>query len=151
MILIVISLECGSFGVLMKLNHLSPVLVTILSLTFAGAIQAQTNTVASPDSANSTNTSVNPAVPAKAHKIQYSGRITAIDTGANTITVAGKKKTLTLAITPLTTFKGGSSLADFAMGDKVTGSYTTDAAGTMSAASLHKKKTAAKAATPATP
>ena len=90
----------------------------------------------------------------KTAKIPYRGLITAID--ATSVTVASKNKTLILAITPKTTFKKdkvAATLADFAVGDKITGSYSTDATGAMMANSIHKKtpKTPVTTAAPATP
>lgn len=133
----------------MKITILTPALVAYLGLALAGApitAQAQTST--------NTTTATSPATtPApkktKSASTQYKGSITAID--ATSVTVANTKKTLTLAITAKTKFKKGkevATLADFAVGDAVTGSYSTDATGTMTANSLHKK-TPKAAATPA--
>ena len=132
----------------MKITLLTPALAAILGLALAGApvtAQAQTST-------NSTAAPAAAPTPAPAKKITYRGSITAID--AASVTVASTKKTLTLAIASTTTFlKDGepATLADFAVGDKVTGSYTKDATGAMTAASLHKKtpKTPATTAAPA--
>ena len=92
----------------------------------------------------------------KAKSGDYKGSITAID--ATSVTVAGTKKTLTLAITPTTKFaivkkkvKTPATLADFAVGDAVTGSYTADATGALTAYSIHKKAPAAAAAPAAAP
>jgi hypothetical protein len=133
----------------MKIPLLTPALVAILGLALAGApviTQADTSTNSAPDTSA-------PA-PVKAKKTPFKGSITAID--AASVTVVSKEKTLTLAITPKTTFKkdkAPATLADFAVGDKVTGSYSTDASGAMTANSLHKKTVppAATAAAPATP
>ncbi len=70
--------------------------------------------------------------------VPYKGTITAIT--ATSVTVQAAKGPITLAITADTKFRGGKSAADFAVGDKVTGSYTTDATGALTAHSLHKKK-----------
>jgi hypothetical protein len=59
--------------------------------------------------------------------------------GPSTITVKGAKDTLMMTVTPTTKFKGGASLADFKVGDNVTGSYVKDETGKMTASSLHKK------------
>ncbi len=121
----------------MKLTLITPALVAVLGLALASSsIQAQT-TAAAPAA----------TAPAKAKKAKtpYSGSITAVS--ADSITVQGAK-TLTLAIAPTTTYKGGKTITDFAVGDKVTGSYTKDAAGALTAASVHKK-VAKAAATPA--
>ncbi len=146
----------------MKIHLITPALAAILGLALASApvtAQAQTSTNMAPA------TSTAP-VKAKAKKSaknpDYSGSITAIS--ATSVTVANTKRTLTLAISPTTKFKKDkvvATLADFAVGDKVSGSYTTDATGAMTAYSMHKKtaksvaKTAASStpatATPATP
>lgn len=81
-----------------------------------------------------------PAVATKSRetKTPYKGTITAIT--ATSVSLQGAKGAMTLAITPTTKYKGGKSATDFAVGDVVTGSYTTDASGAMTAYSLHKKK-----------
>jgi hypothetical protein len=138
----------------MKITLLTPALAAILGLALAGApvtAQAQTSTNTAPATAAAASA---PAKVAKTTKTAYKGSITAID--AASVTVASTKKTLILAIAPTTTFlKDGepATLADFAVGDKVTGSYTKDATGAMTAASLHKKtpKTPATTVAPAAP
>jgi hypothetical protein len=134
----------------MKISLLTPALVAILGLALAGApvtAQAQTSTNSAPLTAAAAST---PAKVTKTAKIPYKGSITAID--ATSVTVASKDKTLTMALAPTTTFqKDGkkATLADFAVGDKVTGSYTKDATGAMTAHSLHKKTPKTPATTPA--
>ena len=129
----------------MKHTIITTALVAILGLAFVSApitAQAQTTNAAS---------STAPAKK-KSDKTEYKGSITAID--ATSVTVANKEKTLTLAITPKTQFKvdkAGGTLADFAVGDAVTGSYTKDSTGALSAASLHKKKAKAAASTTTAP
>jgi len=128
----------------MKNTLITSALVAIIGLAFVGAsITAQAQTTTTPAATAPTKST-------KAAKTPYKGNITAID--ATSVTVASKEKTLTLAITPTTTFlvnKATATLADFAVGDSVTGSYTKDATGAMSAASLHKKKAKAAASTTA--
>jgi hypothetical protein len=138
----------------MKITLLTPALVAILGLALAGApvtaqAQTSTNTAAGTPVAAST-----PAKATKTADIPYKGSITAID--ANSVTIASAKATLTLVITPKTTFKKdkvAATLADFAVGDKVTGSYSTEATigsgATMMANSLHKKTPKTPATTPA--
>ncbi len=130
-------------------NLLITALVAIVGFAFAGApvtAQAQTATNATTPAAPSTAPKVKEkGDKKKSDKTPYTGSITAID--ATSITVASTKKTLTLAIAPTTTFKkdkAAATAADFAVGDKVTGSYTTDASGALTAASIHKKSEAAK-------
>jgi hypothetical protein len=152
----------------MKIPFLTPALVALVGLAFIGApvtVRAQSTdtTTSAPAAATApAPTTMTPSATTKHHKsgkTPYTGSITAID--ATSLTVASTKRTLTLAISPTTKFatKEGKKLtaateADFAVGDMVTGSYTTDATGAMTAYSVHKKKpmtTAAPAATPATP
>lgn len=146
----------------MKNILLTPALVAILGIALAGApvtAQAQTPAPATTTAAPAAVTTA-PAKVKKAKKgtpIEYKGSITAID--ASSVTVASTAKTLTLAIAPTTKYlkdKKKATLADFAVGDSVTGSYTADATGALTAYSLHKKTaktaaTAAPAAAPATP
>jgi hypothetical protein len=137
----------------MKITLLTPALAAILGLALAGVpmtSQAQTSTNAPAATA-----------PAPTKPTRFGGTITAID--ASSVTVANKEKTRTLAITPETVFKIGkdpATLADFAVGDKISGSYFTDASGAMTAKSLRKRATpppapaattAAPATTPAPP
>ncbi len=137
----------------MKITLLTPALAAILGLALAGApIFAQAQTIAS----------TTPVAPAKSKKTQYMGSLTAIDTAGSTVTVqpTSKKadaKPLVLLVDASTKIKRdnkAATLADFKVGDKVTGSYTTDATGKLTAASLHfgatsKKKD--KATAPKTP
>lgn len=144
----------------MKISLLTPALAAILGLALAGApvtTQAQTSTNSTAATAPTPAATPAPAT-VKVKKNRYKGSITAID--AASVTVANTKKTLTLAITPNTKFKkdnDAATLADFAVGDKVSGSYSTDATGAMTANSLNKKTpppaatTTAPASTPATP
>lgn len=137
----------------MKITLLTPALVAILGLALAGApvtAQAQTSTNAAAASAPA-KVATTKTKTKKSAKTPYEGSVTAID--ATSVTVATTKKTLTLAIASTTTYlKDGkkATLADFAVGDKVTGSFTTDATGATTACSLHKK-TPKAAATPAAP
>ena len=129
----------------MKHNFLITALVAIVGFAFIGAPLKAQSTNAPAD----TSSTAPKKEKKKSDKIQYAGSITAID--ASSITVATTKKTLTLAIAPTTKFatKDGKKLtpataADFAVGDAVTGSYSTDASGTLTAASVHKKAAAKK-------
>ena len=115
----------------MKNTLLITALVAILGLAFTSTSVSAQSTNA-PTAAAPTKT--------KPAKTPYKGSITAIT--ATSITVASKEKTLTLAIAPTTTFlkdKKPGTVADFAVGDAVTGSYTKDSTGALTAASLHKK------------
>jgi len=115
----------------MKNTLLITALVAILGLAFTSTSVSAQSTNA-PTAAAPTKT--------KPAKTPYKGSITAIT--ATSVTVASKEKTLTLAIAPTTTFlkdKKPATVADFAVGDAVTGSYTKDSTGALTAASLHKK------------
>jgi hypothetical protein len=140
----------------MKNTLITTALVAIVGLAFVGApmtAQAQTT--------NST-TATAPTPAKKTNKINYNGAVTAIDTTANTITVDSKSKkdgdkTLVLSVTATTTIKRDkvtATLADFKVGEKVTGSYVTEASGTLTAAKLTfttpKAKTPKKPATTTT-
>ena len=92
-----------------------------------------------------------PAASKSTKKIPYKGTISAIDTPATTVTIKSTKGDMVMAVTPATKFKGGKALSDFAVGDAVTGSYTKDDTGSLTAASLHKKKVKAAASTTAAP
>jgi hypothetical protein len=132
----------------MKINLLSSALVAIVGLALIGApltAPAQTNTPAAAAPAKTSK---------KSAKTEYKGSITAID--ATSITVASTQKTLTMAITPATKFalmkkkqKLPAKASDFAVGDAVTGSYSTDATGALTANSVHKKAPAAASASAA--
>ena len=128
----------------MKLPLLSTALAAVLGLALCGtAVNAQTTNAPA-----ATTMAPAPAAPSsKVTKTPYKGTITAIDATGSSVTVQGAKDTLTLKITSSTKYKGGAALTDFAVGDKVTGSYTKGDDGTLTAASLHKKK--APAAAPA--
>ena len=137
----------------MKITSIKSALVAVLGLALAGAlvtVKAQTPTAAP---AASTNMQVpDKTAPAMAtapsmKKTPYKGSITAID--ASSLTVQGAKAPLTLAITADTKFQFGTSkkntpatVADFAVGDKVTGSYLKNADGTMTAETVRKKQAA---------
>jgi Cu/Ag efflux protein CusF len=111
----------------MKLNFLILALVAAFGLSLACPAHAAT-----------TNTAPVMTAPA-VKKTPYKGTLTAVDTATSTITVKGAKDTLMMTVTPTTKFKGGASLADFKVGDNVTGSYVKDETGKMTASSLHKK------------
>ncbi len=141
----------------MKITLPITALAAILGLALAG-IPVHAQTTATAPAAAPTAT---PTKAASAKKTPYSGTLSAVD--ASSITITDKTAAAkTLAIAPTTKFlKDGktATIADFAVGDKVTGSFTTDATGKLTAASLHKgasakkaKKDAAAATTaPATP
>jgi len=114
----------------MKLTLLTPALAAILGLALIGApvtTQAQTPTPA-------------PSATAKVKPTPYKGTLSAVN--ATSITVQGAKAPLTLAVdskTKILKDKKPATIADFAVGDKVTGSYVKDATtGALTAHSIHK-------------
>jgi hypothetical protein len=131
----------------MKLTLSPSALVAILGFALASVpvtVQAQapdtTATAPAPVPAATTSTKAKKSKPT-----EYMGNVTAIDTTANTVTVATTAQVLALAITPKTIIqkdKKKATLADFSIGDSVTGSYVKDAtAGALTAHSLRKKTT----------
>ncbi len=117
----------------MKPTLLSTALAAVVVLALSGtAVHAQTNTMAAPATSTAPSTKVT--------KTPYKGSITAIDASGGSITIQAASGPMTLKITATTKYKGGKSLADFAVGDTVTGSYTKGDDGSMTAYSLHKKK-----------
>jgi hypothetical protein len=137
----------------MKLTLIKSALAAVAGLALCApvALHAQTNTTAAPlATASSTKAE-------KAKKTEYVGIVKSVDTAANSITVTCKKGgDMTFVVTPttkITNNKQPATLADITMGEKVTGSYTKDAAGTMTACKVngHPAKTAAAASTNAAP
>ena len=116
----------------MKLTLLCSALAAILALSCA-PVQADDMSTNSTSSTTTTSSTTSMA------KTPYRGTITAVDTGANSVTIKGAKGDMTLMVNSDTKFKGGSALSDFKVGDMVTGSYMKDASGNMTAHSLHKK------------
>jgi hypothetical protein len=142
----------------MKITLPISALAAVLGLALAGAslpLNAQTTPATPAPTAPAPATAVKTA---KAKATKYSGTLTAIDAASFTIS----DKTLaarTFAITAATKIKKdgkAATVADFKVGDKVGGSYTTDATGALTATSLNEggkkaKKAAATTAAPATP
>jgi len=87
------------------------------------------------------------ATPAKKHAgIPFAGKITAVDTTANTVTVAAADGSLTLNVTSTTKItkdKNPATLADFAVGDQVAGAYKKDG-DKLNATVLHNGKAGKK-------
>jgi len=91
------------------------------------------------------------ATAAKVKKLPFHGKIEAVDTSAQTITLSGKSARV-FHLTPETKITDGagapSTLAAATVGEDVGGSYTKDAAGTMTLYSVRfGAKTGSKAAT----
>jgi len=88
-----------------------------------------------------------PAASAKKHAGQtFAGKITAVDTTANTVTVAAADGSLTLNVTSTTKItkdKNSATLADFAVGDQVAGAYKKDG-DKLNATVLHNGKAGKK-------
>jgi hypothetical protein len=145
----------------MKITLPITALAAVLGLALAGApvtVQAQTSTTAPATTAPATTapatTAAAPATaPAKAKPTRFGGILTAVDTTGNTITITDKTKAArTFSIAPTTKItkdKKPATLADFTVGEKVGGSYSTDATGAMTATTLNTNTMKAKA--PAAP
>jgi len=76
--------------------------------------------------------------PAKSDKTPYKGTVKSIDAASLVVTTA--KGDLTLAIAPTTKVKVNKKVAkvtDITVGEKVTGSYTKDDTGALTAYSIH--------------
>ena len=135
--------QAANVVALMKLTSITSALVAALALALScSSVRAQTNTntMAAPAtnmSSSSSSSTMTTSMSMK--KTPYKGTITAIDMTGNSVTVHGAKGDMMLMVTPTTKFKGASALSDFAVGDKVTGSFMKDASGSMMAASMHKK------------
>ena len=132
----------------MKINLSTSALVAMLGIALAGApvsVQAQTTNTAPAAAPADTSTAPKVKEKKKNDNISYSGSVTAISSSSITVTTA--KGPLTLAIDSTTKFmkigadkkKTPAASTDFAVGDKVTGSYKKADDGTMTAASVHKK------------
>jgi hypothetical protein len=137
----------------MKINLLTSALVATVGLAFVSMpVTAQTSTNAATATAPVATSPTPKKEKKKGDKIQYAGSITAID--ATSLTVQTPKESVALAIGPKTKFRFNdgkkhtpATQAAFAVGDKVTGSYTKDATGAMTAASVDKPAPAAAAST----
>jgi hypothetical protein len=113
--------------------------IALLGLVTA-AFVANPNLVRAADSTNT------PAATAPAHKkngLPFHGKIAAVDTTAETLTVGS----LTIEVTSATKIsKDGkkSALADLTVGEAVTGYYKKDDAGKLTATTIHAGKKAEK-------
>ena len=121
----------------MKSTIIKSALVAVVGLALCApvALQAAATTTAT----TAATTTVKKAK-TKTDKIQYEGTVKSIDTAANSITVTTKKGEMTFVTNPATKVKvdkKAGAIADITMGEKVTGSYTKDDAGTLTACSVH--------------
>lgn len=91
----------------------------------------------------------------KGGPVEYEGNITSINLATNTVTVASTTKLMVLSITSSTKLRKNKvkvKLTDFGLGDMVSGSYSKDSSGKLTAYSLRKNTTPAPVdATPAAP
>src|ERR1700761_3393875 len=80
------------------------------------------------------------AADTKVKKIPFHGKLTSVDTSAQTITLVGKTSTRVFHVTPDTKITDGagatSTLSAAVAGEDVGGSYSKDAAGTLTLFSL---------------
>jgi hypothetical protein len=117
---------------------------TIALLTIAAAALIAVPSTVRAENSDSTNAPVETSpAPAKKHGNQFHGKIVAVDSTAMTVTV-GKKTYNVTSATKIT--KGGNpaTLADFAVGDEVTGNFKKDGE-TLNATTLHDSKKKKKA------
>jgi Domain of unknown function (DUF5666) len=131
-----------------------PALAAIAGLALScTAVSAQTtNTMTAPAATTQDTAPATVTSSSKAKKITYTGSVTAVDATSITVQGAASKPPMTLMITAATKFgKGATALTDIAVGDHVSGSYTKDDSGVMTAASVHKKVKKAATTAPATP
>ena len=119
----------------MKINILSSALAAILGLALIGTTVNAQSTNAAP--ATSTATS---ATKEKGDFTPYKGKVSAVDASSVTVTTAsGDLKLVVDDTTKIQVSKKKAAITDFAVGDAVTGSYTKNADGTLTAHSLRKK------------
>ncbi len=119
--------------------------IALFTIMAAALIAVPANTQAQ------TTNSTTPAAPAttaeapvkhkKTDATEYHGKVAAIDTAGSTITV-GEHKITVATTTKISKDGKKATLADFAVGDKVSGSYKKDAAGDLIANSLREGKKA---------
>jgi hypothetical protein len=137
----------------MKISLLSTALAAVLGLALCGtAVNAQTTNAPA-----ATTTTMAPAPmaatpKAKSSYTSYPKGATITSISDTSVVLNTSKGPLTLAIDAKTTIqvnKKKAAVTDFAAGDAVTGSYVTNADGTLTAHSLRKKKVAAAMAAPA--
>jgi hypothetical protein len=130
----------------MKLSIITPALVAVLGFALASApatVQAQTTNAAGATPAPAAAPAPAVATKTKTAYTPYKGTISAIDATSVTVTTAkGDVKLVIDATTKFAISKKPAKVTDFAVGDKVTGSYSTGADGTLTAHSLHKKAAA---------
>jgi hypothetical protein len=126
----------------MKLTLPSQALAAILGLALAGApltTHAQTTSTTTSTTSMTSTTSTPTAPKPKMTR----GLVTAVDAAGSTISVENKTdgtRTFSIASTiKITKDKKPATLADFAVGDKVYITYTTDASGTLTATKLSGK------------
>jgi hypothetical protein len=119
----------------MKSNLIKSALMAVAGLALCAplALNAQATTTTTTASTTATTS----AMP---KKTEFHGTVKSVDTAANSITVTNKKGDVTLMVdakTKVMNNKQPATLADITMGEKVTGSFTTDAAGTMTACKIN--------------
>ena len=131
----------------MKIPLLSTALAAVLGLALCGtAVNAQTTNAPAATTTAPAPTAATPK--AKSSYTSYPKGATITSISDTSVVLNTSKGPLTLAIDAKTTIqvnKKKAAVTDFAAGDAVTGSYVTNADGTLTAHSLRKKKAAAAA------
>jgi hypothetical protein len=92
------------------------------------APEASTAPAAAPAPAAASDTAA-AASPAPAKKTRFSGKVTAVDAGAGTITIKSRTFTVTSATTITDSTGAAAALTDVSVGGKVSGSYEKSADG----------------------
>ena len=109
----------------MKLIRILPALVALVGFAFVPLhLSAQSSDT--PASGSSTDSGA-PAKPKGKKGTPFSGAITAVDASANTVTVDNNGTPVTLTVNEKTKIKkagAAATIADLAVGQKVTGSYS---------------------------
>jgi hypothetical protein len=137
-------------------NHLLK--ITSLGLVAVALALAPALTHAQDATTNAPAQTTPAPAPKKHNSLPFHGKVSAVDTGAETVTVG----TLTLNITSTTRISNATNgepaiLSDIAVGENISGSYLTDPSGQLNAKTIHigtkpgkhKKKKPAPADNPA--
>lgn len=130
---------------IIKLTTLSLLAAALTAMPMVST--AQDTTTNSMDSASSTNAA--PVVKKKHTTLPFHGAIASLDASAGTFSVGELNFTVTSKTKITSTNNVPATLADFKIGDKVSGAYRKAADGTLNVTMMHlgggKKKAAAAA------
>lgn len=111
--------------------------LSFLTLIAAGFLAAPVLMHAQDSSTNSTATATAPVTPKHAHRgAPFHGTVDSVDTNAMTLTVGSRTFQVT-AKTKIMKDGETATLADGVVGEKVSGYYRTNAAGDLTASTIH--------------